>query len=140
MWMGNDPRKGPQQPRDARCDDGWGRSLGHGTQRTTDTWTPRTGDSYRPNNQKQCSGNREKSRDRNPAPAPQSTQCRNDRSQSRGRPSQQQSQKGKDPRQHSLIHWVTPGDKSRERSGVDGTSSGKSQPDNEYRTSQTSCR
>jgi hypothetical protein len=139
-WMGNDPRKGPQQPRDARCDDGWGRSLGHGTQRTTDTWTPRTGDSYRPNNQRQRSGNREKSRDRNPAPAPQSTQRRNDRSQSRGRPSQQQPQKGKDPRQRSLIHWVTSGDKSRERSGVDGTSSGKSRPDNEYRSSQTSRR
>ena len=28
-WLGNDARRGPQQPQDKRCDNGWGRPLGH---------------------------------------------------------------------------------------------------------------
>ena len=122
--------------RDERWDDGWGRPLGR-NQRTTDTWPSRTGDSwvagdsYCPNNQRQRSNEREKSCDWNPAPW--TSQCHNDRSRSWGRPSQQQSQAAKDPRQHSLINWATPKNKSRERNSRDRSN-------NEYRSSQASCR
>ena len=51
-WMGNDTRRGPQQPQDERRDNGWGRPLGRdqGMMRTGDTWV--AGDSYCPNNQR----------------------------------------------------------------------------------------
>ena len=72
-WMGNDPRRGPQQPRDERRDNGWGKPLGHAAQESVDTWIPRTNDNRHPTNQGQRSNDREYSRDRNPAPPPQGT-------------------------------------------------------------------
>jgi len=136
-WMGNDPKRGSQQPRGERRDNGWGKPLGRAAQEPADTWNSRTTDSYRPNYQGQCPNDREYSRDQNPAPPPQGTHRRNDRSRSRGRPSQQLPQKDKDPRQSSIAHWATPSDKSRERRGGEGTTN---RPDNEYRSSQTSRR
>jgi len=120
-WMGNDARRGPNQPRDERRDDGWGRPLGHGTQRaTTDTWTPRTvdswvpGDRHRTDNQRRKSTERERSREQNVRT--QDEQRHGNRSRSRGRTTQQQSQKDNDPKQRSLINWMPINNTSRERS------------------------
>jgi hypothetical protein len=141
-WMGNGPRRGTQQPADMRRDNGYGRPLGNGHQRGNDTWTPGTGDSwsagdtYRPDNRRQQSSNRNRSRERHSAP--QNSQCRDDRSRSQGRSSQQRPQKDKDPQQSSLIHWATSGDKSRERTDRNQASSGRSRPDEEYRSTQPS--
>ena len=143
-WTGNDPRRGAQRPTDPRRDNGYGRPLGNNLQRRTDTWTPRTGDSwvahdsYRPDNRRQHSGDRNRSRERRPTSAPRGTQRRDERSRSRGRPSQQQGQKDKDPRQSSLINWATSGDKSRERSNRDEGPSERNRPNEEYRSSQPS--
>jgi len=136
-WMGNDARRGPQQPRDERRDNGWGKPLGRDTTaRTGDTWV--IGDSYRPSNQRYRSNDRERSRDRNAAP--RNLQRRDDRSRSRGRPTQQQTQTDRDPRQRSLIKWVTTSNKSRERGGRDPAPPARIRQDDEYRSSQTSRR
>ena len=137
--MGNDTSRGPQQPQDKRWDNGWGRPLGRdqGMMRTGDTWV--AGDSFRPNNQRYQSNERERSHDRNTAP--RTTQRRDDRSRSRGRPSQQQPHwADKDPRQCSLIKWITTSDKSRERGGRDLDLPRRPQQDNEYRPSQANHR
>ena len=47
-WMGNDTRRGPNKLQNTRHNNSWGRPLGQGTQRTTDTWMPRTMDSWVP--------------------------------------------------------------------------------------------
>jgi hypothetical protein len=125
--MGNDARRGPNQPRDERRDDGWGRPLGHGTQRVTDTWMPRTvdswapGDRHRTDSQRRKSTKRERSREQNVRTQEQNVRTRDEqrhdnRSRSRGRTTQQQSQKDKDPNQRSLIDWMPINNTSRERS------------------------
>jgi hypothetical protein len=139
-WMGNDAKRGPNLPRDARRDDGWGRPLGHGTQRTTDTWTPRTvnswapGDRHRPDNQRRRSNERERSGEQNTRNRDE--QRHNDRSQSRGRTSQPQPQKDKSPRQSSIINWMPIRNGSGERSRRDESSARRRQPETEYRSSQ----
>ena len=127
-WTGNDSRRGPQQPRDSRRDDGWGKPLGQGPQRTTETLASR--------NQRQRSNGREASRER--TERTQNTD-RNNRSQSRGRPALHH-QKNNDPRQRSLIDWARPSGKSRERRGGGEPSTGSGRTETEYRSSQASRR
>ena len=80
-WMGNDARRGPNKPQDTRHDNGWGRPLGQGTQRTTDTWMPRTMDSWVPGDrqradvQRRRSTERDKSQERNRDGQHQSSRC-----------------------------------------------------------------
>ena len=118
--MGNDTRRGPNQPRDKRRDNGWGRPLGHGTQRVTDTWMPRTVDSWAPSDRHQTDSQRRKSTERERSweqnARTRDEQRHDNRSQSRGRTTQQQSQKDKDPNQRSLIDWMPINSTSRERS------------------------
>jgi len=139
-WTGNDPRRGIQRPVDTRRDNGYGRPLGNSNQRGNDTWTPGTGDSwtagdrYQPDNRRQQPSDRNPSRERHLAP--QGSQHRDDRSRSQGRPPQQQAQKDKDPRQSSIAHWATSGDKFRERNGRDKAPPGRSRSDEEYRSPQ----
>ena len=144
-WTGNDSRRGPQQPRDTRRDDGWGRPLGQGPRGTTDTWTPRSedtrppaGSNHRPRNQQQRSNRGETSRKR--TETTQDPQRHNNRSCSKGRPTQQHTQKNNDPRQRSLIDWARPSEKSRERRGTNEAPTGRNRPETEYCPSQASRR
>ena len=139
-WMGNDTRRGPNKPQDTRRDNGWGRPLGQGTQRTTDTWMPRTMDSWVPGDrqrtdaQRRRSTERDKSRERNTRN--RDNQYQSSRSRSRGRTSQQQPQKETSPRQRSIISWVTQKDKTGEGSSRDSATAERRQNETEYRPTQ----
>lgn len=140
--MGNNSRRGPKQPQDTRRDDGWGRPLGQGTQRTADNWTPRMMDSwvpadrYRTDNQRRRSAERNRSQDRNTRS--RDDQRQSSRSRSRGRTAQQQPQKENSPRQRSIINWVTRKDKTGEGSSKDGTAiAERRHNETEHRTSQS---
>jgi len=141
--MGNDTRRGPKQPRDARCDDGWSRPLGQGTQRTTDTWTPRMADSWvlrdrhrTINTQRRRLNERNRSQEQNTGT--RDNQRQSSRSQSRGRTTQQQPQKENSPRQCSIMNWMTRNDKPGEGSSRDGTAKGRRHNDIDHRASQPS--
>jgi len=81
-WTGNDSRRGPQQPRDSRRDDGWGKPLGQGPQRTTETLALR--------NQRQRSNGRESSRECTENSKHRSQQQKPVKGQTRPSPSEKQ--------------------------------------------------
>ena len=141
-WMGNDTRRGPNKLQDTRCDNGWGRPLGQGTQRTTDTWTPRMMDSWVPGDRQRTDAYRRRSTERGKSREQNTrnrdSQHQSSRSRSRGRTSQQQPQKETSPRQRSIIPWVTQKDKTGEGSSRDSTNMERRQNETEYRSTQPS--
>jgi len=106
-WMGNENRPLHNAARAAQRDDGWGKSLGTGFRKGTDTWRPRPVDSYVPraadsyapkptqgerNGNNQTSGAQERRGEAN-------------RSKSRGRATQRTEEREREPRQQSLVDY-----------------------------------